>query len=245
MASNSEKTHAKNLENLHVANVTIATITEYDTNNPLILKPALLAFEAGFAARMQSVNETFSAEQAAVGAQTAAFKLVSGRVTKIVKAAKGQSLSPEAMEHLMTTVRRLRGVRVTDRTPDNPATPGDEGAANHSVSRRSIAGILETLDLLDEQLRSNPAYAPNENEHRPGTINAWISGLRGLHDDVLAKRAATTDSRQSRDAYGYNKTDGLMPRVSALKAYAESILDKSDARLKKIKGLKFVDATNK
>lgn len=241
MASNSEKTHAKNLENLHVANVTIATITEYNTNNPLILKPALLDFETSFAARMQAVNVAVSSEQAAVGAQTAAFKLIPARVTKIVKAAKGQSLTPEAMAHLMTTVRRLRGVRVSDKTPDNPATPGDESGVNHSVSRRSIAGILESLDLLDEQLSSNPAYAPNETEHRPGTINTWVSGLRGLHDNVLAVRAATTDSRQSRDHDGYNKTDGLLPRVSALKAYVESILDKSDARLKTLKRLKFVD----
>jgi len=241
----SEKTNAKNLENLHIANVTVDTITNYDTSNNLIKKPALAGFETGFASRMQAVNAAFSTEQTAIQAQTAAFKLVPEKVTKIIKAAKGQGLSPESMANLMTTVRRLRGARVTDKTPDNPETPEDESKSSHSVSRRSIAGILESLDLLDEQLKADPVYNPNEDEFKTAAISAWIAGLHDLRNTRLEKQAATVNARQDRDSFGYDEATGLIPRMNLLKAYAESILDKSDARFKKIKGLKFVDTTNK
>jgi hypothetical protein len=241
----SEKTNAKNLENTHIVNATIETITNYNTSNDLIKKQPLIHFETGFAARMQTVNAVFSAEQTAISAQTAAFKLVPERVTKIMKAVKGQGVSAESLERLMTTVRRLRGVRVSDKTPDNPATPEDESKSNRSVSRRSIAGILESLDLLDEQIKAEADYKPNEDEFKKETISAWITDLRALREARLEAQAATTNARQDRDAFGYDDAIGLIPRMNAVKNYVASILDKSDARFKKIKGLKFVDTTKK
>lgn len=245
MPSNSEKTHAKNLENLHIANATIATVPNYDSTNPIIVKAELVDYETGFSTRMQAVNAAHSAEQVAIAAQTAAFKLVPERVTMIINAAKGQSLPPESLAHLMTTVRRLRGVRVTDKTPDNPATPEDESAANHSVSRRSIAGILESLDLLDEQIKAEAGYKPNEKDVKSADITAWVASLRALRNARLDAAAATTNAREDRDDYGYNKTTGLIARMNAMKSYALTIMKKTDPRYKKLKGLKFVDPTNK
>lgn len=245
MASNSEKTNAKNLEYLHIANSTIDTVTNYNSNNPLIIKQALIEFETGFASRMQAVNAAFSAENLAISAQTAAFKLVPGRVTKILKALKGQGVSGESLERIMTTVRRLRGVRVSDKTPDNPETPEDESKSNHSVSRRSIAGILESLDLLDEQVTAETKYNPNEEEFKKPAISAWIADLRTLRNNRLDAQAATTDARQARDDFGYSKQTGIIIRMNTVKSYLETIIDKTDARFKKIKGLKFVDTTIK
>lgn len=245
MASNSEKTNAKNLENIHIANSTIDTVTNYNSNNPLIVKQALIDYEMGFAARMQAVNAAFSAENLAISAQTEAFKLVPQKVTKIVNAVKSQNVSAESLERIMTTVRRLRGVRVTDKTPDNPLTPEDESLQNHSVSRRSIAGILESLDVLDEQVKIETGYNPNEEDVKKESITEWITELRTLRSNRLDAQAATTDARQSRDEYGYSKETGLIPRMNMVKAYLLTILDKSDARYKKIKGLKFVDTTIK
>lgn len=243
--SKSEKTNAKNLENLHIANENVALITIYDTNNKLIQKTDLTNFETGFAARMQTVNEKAAEEKAAISAQTAAFKEVKTRVTQIVNAARGQSLSVESMAHLMTLVRKARGTRVTDKTPDNPATPDtDESQSNKSVSQQSIAGILDILDQIEEHLKNDAKYNPTEEKNTTDGINAWISGLRELRNDRLAAQAATVDARQDRDSYAYGDT-GLIPRMNALKGYAGSILDKSDARYKAIKKLKFVDTTTK
>lgn len=242
MASVSEKTHAKNLENLHIGNTIIDSIgIIFNPNNPLITAADLTTFEQGFSNEMQLVNAALPAEQTAVGAQMAAFKLVSGRVSKIMKSAKGLGLSTEFLANLQSTANRLNGVRVSPKTPDNPDTPEDESKSNKSVSRRSYAGIMESLDLFDEQIKSNPAYNPNETEYKSAAITAWIDGLKTLHNTALATKTATSTVRNSRNAFAYNSTDGLLVRMKALKAYAETILDKNDTRLKQLKKLKFVD----
>lgn len=183
MPSVSEKTHAKNLENLTIANTIVAAVgVIFNPNNPLIAAAALTTFEQNFSNQMQSVNAVLPAEQTAVGEQIAAFKLVSGRVSKIMKAAKGLGLTPAFLGNLQTTANRLNGVRVSPKTPDNPETPEDESKSNKSVSRRSYAGILESLDLFDEQIKSNTDYNPNETEYKSAAITAWINGLKTLHN---------------------------------------------------------------
>lgn len=242
MASNSEKTHAKNLENLHIANGIIASLGGlYNPTNGLIQAAVLTGFENEFSTNMQTVNQSLTAEQTAVGTQIAAFKTVSGRVGKIIKAAKGQGLAPEFLANLRSTANRLNGVRVSEKTPDNPETPPNEGASNHSVSRRSYAGILESLDLLDEQLKGNTDYAPNETEYQNAAITDWVSDLRTIHNAALQSKIATRNTRNTRNAHAYNPTDGILVRMNALKNYAETILDKSDMRLRQLKKLKFVD----
>lgn len=242
MPSVSERTHAKNIENLHIANSIIAGIgASFNPNNLLIKADKLTEFETKSTEKLATVNEIFTDEQTAIGAQIAAFNLVSKRVTKIIKAAQGQGLSVEFMDNLRSTANRLNGVRVSAKTPDDPLTPGDESQSNHSVSRRSYAGILETLDLLDEQLKNNPAYAPNEDEYKPATVTTWVTSLRGIHNAALDAKVATKAARSERDLFIYNPTDGIMPRTRSLKAYVETILDASDTRLKQLKKLKFVD----
>jgi hypothetical protein len=243
MASTSEKTHAKNLENTHVARTISASIgAPFKPNNALISLAALEAFEQEFANRMQAINAAIPAEQAAVSAQIAAFKAVSPRVAKILKAAKGLGLAPEFIGSLQATANRVNGVRITAKTPDNLDTPDvDESKSNASVSRRSYAGLLESLDLLDEQLKSNPDYKPNETEYQSAAITAWVDELRNIHNAAVNAKINTRTTRTDRNAFAYNPTDGLLVRMNALKAYAETILDKTDLRLKQLKGLKFKD----
>lgn len=242
MTSISEKTHAKNLENLHIANTIVESVgVIFNPNNPIISAPELNAFETQFQTLMQAVNETLPAEQNAVGEQIAAFKQVPARVTKIMKAVRAQNLSPEFAAHLKTTVDRLRGARVSPKTPDNPETVTDESKKNNSSSQRSYAGIQEHLDLFEEQLKSDSGYNPNEAEYKTTNVSSWVADLRAKRNNALAAKAGTRNARVARDAFVYNKTTGLIPRMNALKAYFETILDKSDARLKQLKKLRFVD----
>lgn len=236
----SERTHAKNGENIHIVNTIIAELGRiYNPNNPLTVPTAMTEFETGFETMTQGVNAAVSNEQAKVGAQIAAFKLVSGRVGKIIKAAKGQSLSPEFLENLRSTANRLNGIRVNKKTPDTSPESPPSGTA--SVSRRSYAGILESLGLMDEQLKGNTAYDPNEPENKSAAFSLWVADLRTLHDDALDSKIATRTARSDRNAYVYNQTTGLIVRMRAIKAYLETILDKNDPRLKQIKKLRFVD----
>jgi hypothetical protein len=245
--SRSETTHAKNNENTHIVNTIIASLgTAYNPNNPLITAASMLEFESGFNGFMQELNVAISAEQTKVGEQIAAFKPVSKKVSKIMKAAAGQGLTAEFMGHLRSTSNRLNAVRVDKSTPDKspaeePSPPEGTNQRRASVSRRSYAGILESLDLLDEQLKGNRGYKPNETEYQSATVSVWVEGLRTTHHAALDARIATNSARNDRNAYAYHRATGILKRMNAVKAYVETILDKSDPRFKQLKKLRFVD----
>jgi len=239
----SEKTHAKNNENTHIVNSIIAGLGAlYNPNNALITAAAMTEFENNSNGFMQAVNAAVADEQSKVGKQMTEFKLVSSRVNKIMKAAAGQGVKPEFMANLRSTANRLNGVRVNKSTPDtSPVTSPPTDAKNASVSRRSYAGILESLDLLDEQLKANPDYDPNETEYKSVAVSAWVEDLRNTHNNALDSKVATRNARNARNAYIYSPETGIITRMNAVKAYAESILDKTDPRFKQLKKLRFVD----
>ncbi len=252
--SRSERTNAKNLENLHIANSIVESVgREYAPNNPLIIKIELTKFEDNFAAQTQTIANALSVEQNAVDAQLAGFQPASKKVTLIMKAVRAQGLEPGFVEGLQSNVNRLNGVRINKNTPagepdgtpgaadETPPTPVSSPAS--SVSNRSYAGILENLQMFAAQLTSKPAYNPNEAEYKSSAITAWVAGLAGLRDTALEAQTATRTARSERNAYIYNDTDGLLPRMTALKNYLGYILDKTDPRLKQIKSLKFTDNT--
>lgn len=242
--STSEKTHAKNKENAHIINTIIASLGAlYNPNNPLITSAAMLEFEENFGDLMQDINAAYADEQAKVGAQIAAFKLVPRRVNLIMKAAVGQGLEAGFMTNLRSTANRINSVRVDKKTPDtSPGTPPEPDAkANISVSRRSYAGILESLGLLDEQLKANPDYNPNETDYKSAAVSAWVGSLRTLHNAALDAKTVTRTARNARNAYVYNLTTGIIARTKAIKAYVETILDRNDPRLRQLKKLRFVD----
>lgn len=237
-----EQTHAKNLDNLRSAiSICQAIGPAFAPTNTLITIASLQAYETQIAAAMQSVNALLPAEENAVDARMSAFKLVPKRVTKILNAAKGQGLTPEFIGNLRTTANSIRGIRVTPKTPDDPTTPGDESKSSVSSSNRSYAGILESLDLLIEQLKSNPAYAPSEAEYQTVTLDAWLQNLNLLNTTAINSKGPTRTARNSRDETMYNDTTGLSVRAKILKNYVRSILDTSDTRFIQLNRLKFVD----
>jgi hypothetical protein len=256
--SKSEKTNAKNQENTHIVNTIIASLGElYKPTNPLIEKAAMLAFEETFNGMSQAVITAVTNEQNTVDAQIAAFKTVSKRVSLIMKAVRSQDLEDEFVAHLQSNVYRLNGVRIDKNTPDVAPETEDVGETGeggtgtgvinpprtYSVSRRSYAGILESLRFFNEQLKLNPGYKPNEDAYKSTTIEAWVESLGGLHDAALEAKVATRAVRHTRNAYVYHETDGLLARINAVKNYLGYILSPADPRLKQLKTLQFVDNT--
>lgn len=243
--SKSERTNAKNLENLHTAIAIVDSIgADYKPSNGLIEKESLIEFEQSFEEMTQGVLTATANEQNKVDAQINAFKPVSSRVTLIMKSVRAQGLDPLFVEGLQSTVYRLNGVRISKNTPDEtPEGANEPSGGNSSVSRRSYAGILESLQMLSTQLTSNAAHNPNEPEYKSPAIATWVNNLNTIHDDALEAKVATRTKRGERNLHIYNDTDGLIPRMNLLKNYLGYILDKTDPRLKQMKSLKFVDNT--
>lgn len=236
--SRHEKTNAKNLESAFIAKLIVEELGAlHNPNNDLIEKAKLIQFIDQYGENSQAVITAAINEQNAVDAQIAAFKIVPKKVAKIMKSVKGQGLSEDFIENLQATSYRLNGVRINKNTPD---TSPDN---SHSVSRRSYAGMLESLSIFSGQLTANPAHNPNETEYQSPAVAAWVASLQTIHNNALAAKVATRTARNTRNAHAYNETTGLLVRMNALKNYLATILDPNDPRLKQIKRLKFVDNT--
>lgn len=236
--SRHEKTNAKNLEQAFIAKLIVEELGAlHNPNNELIEKEKLIQFIDQYGENSQAVITASIAEQNAVDAQIAAFKIVPKKVAKIMKSVKGQGLSADFIENLQATSYRLNGVRINKNTPD---TAPDN---SHSVSRRSYAGMLESLSIFSEQLTANPAHNPNEAEYKSPAVAAWVASLQTIHNTALAAKVATKTARNTRNAHAYNAETGLLVRMNALKNYLATILDANDPRLKQLKRLKFVDNT--
>jgi hypothetical protein len=240
---NTEQTIAKNLDNLRTANSIVESIgAAFNPTNNLVKLAALETFEDECTAAMQAVNDALPSEKNAVGARLTAFKLISKRITKILSAAKGQGLAPKSLDNLRTIANEIRGVRISAKTPDDPATPDiDESKQSVSASNRSYAGILEALDRFVEQLKSDPNYNPNETEYKTATLETWLAELNAINTAAIGAKPATSATRAARDAKMYNPTDGIIPRMNSLKSYVSTILPSNDPRWKQLKKLRFVD----
>lgn len=239
---NNEQTHAKNLDNLRTAISIGQSIGGlYKPSKTMIEIASLQTYEAAVAAAMQGVNNVLPAEENAVDARMAAFKLVPKRVTKILNAAKGQGLTTEFIGTIRTSANSIRGVRVSAKTPDDPLTPIDESKKSVSASNRSYAGQLESIDLFVEQLKSNPDYNPTEVEYQTVTLDAWLGDLNTLNQTAIDTKGPTRTARNERNTLMYKNKEGIIARMQMMKQYVRSILDTSDTRFIQLNRLKFVD----
>ena len=237
---NNEQTHAKNLDNLRTAiSIGESIGAVYKPSSNLIVLTVLGQFADTFTAKLQAVNDVLPADENAVDARMAAFKPVPKRVTQILNAAKAQGLSVESIATLRTTANALRGIRATKKVVDDPTTPEDESKKSISSSNRSYAGQLENLDLIVEQLKSLPAYAPNENEYTTGTLEGWVAGLNTLNQTAITTSGPVRTARNDRTAFCYSEIDGLIVRMKLIKAYAKTILPANDTRLIQLSKLSF------
>lgn len=249
MASNANVTHAKNLENLRIAiNIVNELGNSYRPANPLIGLESLRDFGDRFANLLTGVAQAVPDEQTAVGLQISEFASVTTRVRRITKAARSLPVSKEFLANLRSTLRRLTGGIILGGPESPPSANGDTGTASteptpatipRSYGKRSYSAVLETLELLEEQLRNNPAYRPFEPEYQVDGIAGWIDGLQALHAEALRTKAATLAARNARDAHAYNDEDGIHVRARMLKAYCETVLDRKDSRLRTLRRLRF------
>lgn len=238
--ANPEKTNAKNIDK---GNIMVAALLSlggiYNTTETIILIAELQAFFAGCQTRMLEVNDALPVEKNAIASRFAGFKPVRIKTTTILNAAKAQNLEPGFIANLTSTANVLRGVHVGKKTPDNPLTPENEADGNNSSSHRSFAAVLQFLDLLIEQLKTNKDYKPNETELQTASLTDWLNGLIALNAAAINSKTATIAARTARDEFMYNDVDGLFVRVELVKAYIRSILPPSHPVRKQISKLNF------
>jgi hypothetical protein len=208
---------------------------EWDSPN-LLLEPATMRkqYEECLEA-VQDVTVKIAPNKVAINGREIAYKAVfPKKITRSMRLYKGNNPTEQAFADAQTFSRKATGQRKNPKVQDNPDTPADEAAANHSASQQSYEALLGHLRGLLEMFAADAKYVTNE----PGFS---LAELTADADDLEVKNAAVTttffplsNSRISRDNKMYLNENAMFVVQKAYKDYAAGHYGLQDPRYKRL-----------
>jgi hypothetical protein len=199
------------------------------------------------------LENLFTASQAGVadlGAKSAPYKVavnecqtefeaLPGVMSSSRNMAKASGADRKTQDDLETYVRKVIGTRKSKKVKDDPNTPENEVAANHSdsqLSRENQLGNFETYTALLENITS---YQPNEEELKVSSLQTRANRLRAKHEAVSATFVPLSQARGKRDQLLYLNADCVVNTALLVKAYVKAAFGTQSQLYKSIKGLEF------
>lgn len=191
---------------------------------------------------LDTINQLLPASTNAINLREALFNQLSKLITKIVNASNASDLSNQFQADVKSIAKKLKGIRVspkTPATPDDPTTPQNEATFTISSSQMSFDQRIESLYKLIELLASQAGYAPNEPELK-------VTALTTLHTSLVAANTAAINAivpvynaRIARDKILYNPETGICDIAQDAKSYVKSVFGASSPEYKQISTLEF------
>lgn len=243
MASTSESGHANNVSNFEnlITSVTAFGIT-YNPSRESIKLPALQALLGIAKASLNALNIAQSAYSIAVAARESAFEPFGALITRVKNSLKASDTTTQIDESAETIVRKLQGRRAGAKiTDEQKAALEAEGKEVNqiSVSQLSYDSKLENYDKLIMLLTSVPQYAPNEEELKVTSLQAYYTQLHTKNSDVLTATTQLSNARIARNNILYNPQTGLVDTATDTKVYIKSVYGASSPQYKQIAKLSF------
>ncbi|MCD9189300.1 MAG: hypothetical protein LUM44_22980 [Pyrinomonadaceae bacterium] len=235
----SEVGHAKNVANFEtLINIIIALGLRYQPSNPAIFLTALQVLLNDAKAKITAVSAADAEETNAAKTRNAAFEGHLKLATRVINAYNASSSDELVSSNLAGFMRRLRGERKGEKPVDDPATPGNESSAAHSVSHLSYDNLAATWRELIELLKTQAGYKPNEEDLKIANLETYVADLEAKQTTAKNATIASQNARTDRNAVLYDEETGIIPIVKKIKKYVKSIPD-SEAVMKQITALKF------
>jgi hypothetical protein len=233
----SETTDEKLMGNFRRLIDQCAADPSYAPPNPLHLIPAL---ETQYAAGMEAVGD--------IDVKLAPFKvkvnerwLAYDPVAKLYRRSRNNLRSSGASAEMVadadTLYRKISGKRKEPKMQDDPATPENEAAEQHSASQMSYESILGNARAYNEMVKNEELYKPNESDLKTDALDAFADDLEAKNNGVSSTFPPVSRARSLRDQRLYDDPDNIVDTALKIKDYASSMED--DTLYRAIKGLKF------
>ncbi|WP_320053384.1 hypothetical protein [uncultured Acetobacteroides sp.] len=242
MASTSETGHAKNVDNLGLLNVHIASYgAKYNPSNPAIAYSALVQLEADARQAVDGVSLAVARFQHAAASRDAAFRELLPTTTRAINTLKASTTSSHTVANAKTIVRRLRGKRakpIATKAAD-AAIPDTPQPQHHSVSHLSFSSRADSFDELISLLASIPEYSPNEQALTLDALRAILQRLRSSIDACNSAAAYLSAARSTRNRLLYDPSTGVLAAAKAAKAYIRALFGGTSPEFKEASKVKF------
>lgn len=233
-----ETGHAKNVANFEdlINFVTSYGGTYNPTKNALKL-PQLNTLLTQAKADLAAVTIKNTAFNNAVNSRMAAFDPIKTLSTKLINALSATDATSQLIKDARTIVRKIHGSRakpvVASQDPNTPAP------TTISVSQLSYDQLIEHFNKLIELLKTEPSYAPNENELKIAALTVTLTGLKTSNTNVSTSYVMVSNSRIARDKTLYKESTGLVDIALQVKAYVMAVYGSSSAEYKQVKHINF------
>lgn len=160
--------------------------------------------------------------------------------TRVVNALAASGVADNIVEGAQTINKKLQGQRSTPKEEPKKAADGtDLPSTSSSSSQQGFDNLIEHLNGLVELVSSQPAYAPNEEDLKVVSLQAYVAVLEASNTGVKNANAAWSNSRIERDTIMYGDKTGLVDVALDVKKYVKSAFGATSAQLKQISGLAF------
>lgn len=215
----------------------------YKPSNTALTVPALQAQDATASTAVEDVGNKNAPNKTAIRERVEAFDPLAARARQVRNVAKASGASKTALDNLETPLRKLSGGRASDKIKDDPNTPQNEAAAQHSASQMSFdnrTGNFRTFVALVKELTT---YKPNEEDLKVSALEAYADDLDAKNNAVASTFVPLSQARALRDQLLYTNADSVVNNALLAKAYVKGAFGSSSALHKQIKGLEFVRKT--
>lgn len=211
----------------------------YNPSNALLAPPALETLHAAGLASVGGVANKLAPNKLAISERQIAFDALGKLVVRSKNLLTAAGVSKEVLADANTFVRKVTGTRKAPKVKDNPATPENEAAANHSASQMSFDNRLGNFNSYVEILSNVSAYTPNETDLTITALKAASTALKAKNDAVSSTFVPLSQARGVRDNTLYLGANSVVNTALLVKAYVSGAMGTSSQLNKQIKGLKF------
>lgn len=237
MASTSETGHAVNFNNFNtLVTRCIGYTTRYNPTNTLIIVTALQSAYTAAGKALQHIAQFKPAWDTAINQRQQLYFDMEKLATRVINAYDAtEAVTDEQVKDAKVIIRKIRGERKSKKI----LNPGPEDPKQISVSQQSYANQALHFGELVALVTSEPTYAPNETELKPGDLNNFVVSLVKANENVANTQQPYIDAITERTNAFYAKKTGIVDLALEVKKYVKSVSSITPAEFKQISGLKF------
>ncbi|MBK5213546.1 MAG: hypothetical protein JJE55_07800 [Flavobacteriaceae bacterium] len=221
MSSTSEVGHNKNVANFSTAYAVLEEMGPlYNPSNSSITLGVLTPIKATLNTQVSRIDAAMAVYRADVADKKNAIKKMDKLATKINNYFKSLDVPDNEKENIASQVRRIRGDAPKKKAPANPEQGDDKSISN---SRQSFDNKVANFNTLIAQLEVFSEYAPNEDDLKIATLQAYTAELATLNARAHVSDDALITARAERNKTVYFNTSNVVGLMLKVKAYVRSL----------------------
>ena len=237
----SETGHAKNVANFETTHIILTGLgAGYNTNQPLILLPAVKAKLNAAKSALAAVDAAEAAKKIDVNDRQTEFDGIEKLAVNIKRSVEVEINDETFTRDVLAIIRKFRGGGNGTETPDDPNTLNiDESKPAKSTSQRSYDNLVSHFADLIALLQTQPAYNPSDPEMQIAALETKLAAMQAKNNAAKTSTAALGNAQDTRDEILYDPETGVLKLVKLIKTQLALNPGKDSAAYQQINALEF------